>query len=150
MGFFKKIGSFVKKGAKQISFKNLVKVGSSFDPTGIVGSLQSNHEAKKQAQNDARLQSDFEMQTLTRSNPNLGDILLGAGGGALSGAGQVLAGSTSAGSAGATLVDSTMSVWFQRNWLKLLGGVLGTVTVVVLFLKVLKPQNSIRKNYRKY
>jgi hypothetical protein len=47
MGFFKKIGSFVKKGAKQISFKNLVKVGSSFDPTGIVGSLQSNHEASK-------------------------------------------------------------------------------------------------------
>jgi hypothetical protein len=46
-GIFKKIGKVVKKGLKQVSFKNLVKVGASFDPTGIVGNLQGAHEAKK-------------------------------------------------------------------------------------------------------
>lgn len=142
MGFFKKIGGFVKKATKQVSFKNLVKVTGGFDPTGIVSGISAQHEAKKQeqaqAQADAQAQAQYNQQMALQSkNPNIGEILTGAAGGALSGAGQVLAGSTSAGVAGATLVENTTNAWFKRNWLKLVGGILGTVTVFFIFVKML-------------
>ena len=152
MGFFKKIGGFVKKATKQISFKNLVKIGAGFDPTGIVGGLQASHEAKKQEQADAhaqaQAQAQYDQQIAMQKNPNIGEILTGGLGGALQGAGNVLAGSTSAGNTGATLIESTTNAWFKRNWLKLVGGVLGAVTVIMVFVKVMKPNNH-RKTYRR-
>lgn len=48
MGFIKNIGKAIKKATKKISFKNLVKVAGSFDPTGIVSGIQASHEAKKE------------------------------------------------------------------------------------------------------
>lgn len=47
MGFFKNIGKSIKKVTKKISFKNVVKLAGSFDPTGIVSGIQASHEAKK-------------------------------------------------------------------------------------------------------
>ncbi|POS01586.1 hypothetical protein Q361_10946 [Flavobacterium croceum DSM 17960] len=150
MGFFKKIGQGIKKFAKKnINFKSLVKVGSMVDPSGIVSGLSAQHEQKKmereqEAQAVAEAQA-YEAQMKSK-NPNIGEILTGAAGGALSGAGQVLAGSTKAGEAGATLVESTTNAWFKRNWLKLVGAVLGATTVVVLFVRVLRPK---RQGYRR-
>ena len=149
MGFFKKIGGFVKKATKQISFKNLVKVGSAFDPTGIVSGMQASHEAQKQekaqAQADAQAQAEYNA-TLQRANVGIKDIANGALGGALSGAGNVLAGTPQAGQIGSTLVDNTANAWLKKNWLKLVGGILGTVTVVFVFVKML---GSKRPTYRR-
>lgn len=163
MGFFKKIGGFVKKATKQISFKNLVKVGTPLLggiplvgglASNLVGTMQANHEAKKEQQAydnqvaEQQMQQAAQAQAIARRNPNIGDILIGAGGGALTGAGQVLAGSTSAGQAGATLVDSTMTAWFKKNWLKLVGGILATVLVIFLFVKMLR--GNKRTSKRRY
>lgn len=168
MGFFKKIGGFVKK---QVSFRNLVKTVKNFGSfipvvggvvSTVVGKLSDAHEAKvaereqtaqaEQAQTDynkamqdayAQGQSTVQAQETAKNvmvakNPNIGEILTGAAGGALAGAGGVLAGSSQAGQAGATLVDNTMSVWLKRNWLKLVGGILGAALVIFFFTKMLK------------
>lgn len=59
MGLFKKIGSAIKKGVKQISLKNVVKIGTpllSMIPIvgglaqNVVGGISASHEAKKQEQ----------------------------------------------------------------------------------------------------
>jgi hypothetical protein len=58
MGFFKKIGTAVKKGVKQVSLKNIVKVGTPLlSMIPVVGGLAENvvsgisaaHQAKKDA-----------------------------------------------------------------------------------------------------
>lgn len=157
MGFFKKIGGFVKKATKQISFKNLVKVAGSFDPTGLVGAMQNAHYEKKaiaeqskaQAEYDAQVaqQAQAQAQAVAKSNPNIGEILTGAAGGALTGAGNVLAGSTSAGQAGATLVDNTMSTWFKQNWLKVFGAVVGITLLIILVVRLTKKPQSKRRSY---
>ena len=48
MGFFKKIGKFVKKNTKFISLQNAIKLGSSLDPTGIVTGINDKVRADKQ------------------------------------------------------------------------------------------------------
>lgn len=148
MGFFKKIGSFVKKATKQISFKNLVKVGGMLDPTGLVGGMQDAHYQKKalreqaKAEADARAQAQAQANAMAKSSPNIGDILTGAAGGALTGAGNVLGGSATAGQAGATLVDNTLSTWFKQNWLKVFGAVTGVTLLIILIVKLTKKNHS--------
>lgn len=149
MGFFKNVGKFVKKATKQVSFKNLVKVAGKFDPTGIVSGMQASHEANKQeraqAQADAKALAEYNA-TLQRENVGIKDIANGALGGALTGAGNVLAGTPQAGQIGSTLVDNTANAWLKKNWLKLVGGILGTVTVVFVFVKML---GSKKPTYRR-
>lgn len=154
MGFFKKIGGFVKKATKQISFKNLVKVAGSFDPTGLVGTMQNAHYEKKAIAEQSKAQADYDAQVAQQAqaqaqavakNPNIGEILTGAAGGALSGAGQVLAGSTSAGQAGATLVDNTMTTWFKQNWLKVFGAVVGITLLIILVVRLTKKPHTTRR-----
>jgi hypothetical protein len=143
MGFFKKIGGFVKKATKQVSFKNLVKVGGMLDPTGLVSGMQNAHYEKKALQEQAKAESDAIAQAQAQArNPNIGEILTGAAGGALSGAGNVLAGSTSAGQTGATLVDNTLSTWFKQNWLKVFGAVTGVTLLIILIVKLTKKNHS--------
>lgn len=151
MGFFKKIGGFVKKATKQISFKNLVKVAGGFDPTGLVSDISAQHEAKKQEQAQAQAQAQYDQQVLqaqaqAKNNPNIGEILIGAAGGALTGAGGVLSTSQTVGQVGANAVDTTANTWLKKNWLKLVGGILGTATVVFIFVKML---GSRKPNYRR-
>lgn len=149
MGFFKKIGGFVKKATKQISFKNLVKVAGNFDPTGMVSNLQAQHEAEKQeraqVRRDRKAQEEYNA-TLQREKIGVKDVINGALGGALDGAGNVIAGTQEAGQTGAKLVDSTLNAWLKKNWLKLVGGILGTVTVVFVFVKML---GSKKPTYRR-
>lgn len=69
MGFFKKIGAGIKKASKQISFKNLVKVGGMVDPTGIVSGMQSAHYDNKEAKNLER----YAQQAREQENQMLAD-----------------------------------------------------------------------------
>lgn len=62
MGFFKKIGKAIKKVTKKISFKNIVKLGASLDPTGIVGGIQASHEAKKEEKRALAEQKAAELE----------------------------------------------------------------------------------------
>ena len=144
MGFFKKIGGFVKKATKQISFKNLVKVGGMFDPTGLVSGMQNAHYEKKALQEQAKAEAEAMAQAnaMVKSSPNIGDVLIGAAGGALTSAGNVLGGSSTAGQAGATLVDNTLSTWFKQNWLKVFGTVTGVTLLVLLIVKLTKKNHS--------
>lgn len=155
MGFFKKITKGVGKAIKKnVNFKTLVKVGSKFDPSGLVGGMQEQYYAKKeQKEYEAQLANQqgatgfVQMASMpvsnyqTARNPNFGEIMLGAAGGALAGAGGVLAGSTTAGQAGATLVDNTLMETLKKNWLKYLGILIAFVLVIVGLVKfVFKPK----------
>jgi hypothetical protein len=66
MGFFKKIGQSIKKVTKQISLKNVVKIASSLDPTGISGgivaSVQAKKDEKKALEEQARAQAEYDKQ----------------------------------------------------------------------------------------
>lgn len=133
MGFFKKIGKVVKKGLKQVSFKNLVKVGASFDPTGIVGNLQGAHEAKKEAKayeaQQKRAEAEYMNQLADQqatqaginavnyvgTKTNLQSFANGAVGGV-----------------GSTVVDATINSWFQKHWQKIALGVGALIGVIFL------------------
>jgi len=165
MGFFKNIGKSIKKVTKQISFKNVVKLGAMAVPGiggSIIGNLQAQHEQKKadaQAQADAnRAQAEYNaVQTKlaldsslltntangTTSNPNIGQILIGAAGGALAGAGGVLAPSQTTGQIGASAVDSTISEWFKKHIMHIGIG----VSVIVAFFIFRGSGGSRRKKW---
>lgn len=162
MGFFKKafkgIGKGIKKIGKQVSFKNLVKIGAGFDPTGIVSGMQANHEAKKEerlalAQMEAEnlamaqmsntekveaLNNQMVNATLVRGT-GIRDVLTGALGGALSGAGGILAGDTTVVNATSNLADNTIMATLKKNAWKYLGillvGTLIIIGTVKLFFK---------------
>jgi hypothetical protein len=63
MSFFNNIGKTIKKASKQISFKNAIKLASSFDPTGIagsvVGSIQAKKDEKKALQEQQRAEAEY-------------------------------------------------------------------------------------------
>jgi hypothetical protein len=132
MSFFKKIGKFVKKGVKQISFKNLVKVGGMIDPTGLVGGMQNAHyeqKAAKEAEAQGRAQEaeilrQQASQTATNAGAGFGTYMAQRGivqdaiGGAVLG--------------GATAATLPAKNWFQNNWQKLVIGLGAVVTIIVL------------------
>lgn len=66
MGFFKKIGKAIKKVTKQVSLKNVVKIASSFDPTGIsrgvIDSIQAKKDEKKALQEQQAAQLEYDKQ----------------------------------------------------------------------------------------
>lgn len=62
MSFLKKIGKGIKTASKQISFKNLVKIASKFDPSGIVGGIQDAHIAKQEEKKALAQQKAAEME----------------------------------------------------------------------------------------
>ena len=156
MGFFKNIGRFVKRNVKSVgktikknvSFKNLVKLGSMVDPTGLVGGLQQAHYAKKEAQQIADEQAreqalyDAEMQA-QNAGANAVDYLKNKGlfGSAVTGA---------VGSAGSTVIDSSVNTWLKKNWLKLVAGIVGVGTLVFLAVRLGRGrQTSGSKRYYK-
>lgn len=140
MGFFKKIGSAIKKN---VSFKNLVKVatpimgaipfvGSAVQ--GLSQNLQDAHEAKK-ANNAA--QAEYNNQVALATAGQTVGAVAGAGAnifgqavmtgvndglssGFVKGSGQI----------GSTIVSSTIKVWFQKNWKILLGAVAGLIALI--------------------
>ena len=133
MGFFKKIGSAIKKGVKQVNFKNLVKVAGSFDPTGLVSGMQNAHyeqKAAKQAERDGKAEeAAFLAAQASQTANNAGNQF-----------GQYVANRSivsdavqgAIGGAGANAVDLTAKSWFQKHWQKLVIGLGAVVTIVVL------------------
>lgn len=155
MGFFKKIGQAVKKGVKQISLKNVVKLGTpllSMVPVvgglaqNIVGGISESHELRKQAKAEtnairkAELEQqayNLEQQALIKTGSVTGAIaggtanafingtVNGLGAGALNGAGTL----------GAKLADSTIKAWFQAHWKKIAMGVGALIVAFVAWKK---------------
>lgn len=64
MGFFKNVGKTIKKASKQISLKNVIKLGSSLDPTGIagsvIGSIQAKKDEKKALKEQQKAEQDYQ------------------------------------------------------------------------------------------
>ncbi|KRD57701.1 hypothetical protein ASE40_15160 [Flavobacterium sp. Root935] len=140
MGFFKKIGTAIKKN---VSFKNLVKVATPImgaipfvggTVQNISQNLQDAHEAKK-ANKQAEEEYNKQMALNTASQAvgavaNAGSQIFakavttgindGLSTGFVQGSGQV----------GATVVSSTIKVWFQRNWKIVLGAVAGLIALI--------------------
>lgn len=162
MGFFKKLnlkkitGGIKKFVKKNVNLKSLVKVGAMVDPSGIVAGLAQNHQAKKeqaqaelealqqeQAFNDlsntekVNLVEQRVLENNLRINPTFADIIKGAGAGALTGAGQVLGGSKTAGDVGASVMDSTLKTWFKTNWWKVVVFPLGIALIIWGVIKML-------------
>lgn len=150
MGFFKKIGQSIKKN---VSFKNLVKVATTavgFVPgfggiaqqaiEKVTDSVEARKQQKraeaegKQAEADAwnarakQLEQDLANATgaIVNSGANMfGKAVVtgvnnGLSSGIIQGSGQI----------GATVVSSTIKVWFQRNWKIVLGAVAGLIALI--------------------
>ncbi|MBZ4035141.1 hypothetical protein K6T82_10210 [Flavobacterium sp. 17A] len=140
MGFFKKIGTAIKKN---VSFKNLIKVATPImgaipfvggTVQNISQNLQDAHEAKK-ANNAAQAEYNNQLALATASQAtgaiaNAGANIFaksvatgindGLSAGFVEGSGQV----------GATVVTSTIKVWFQRNWKIVIGAVAGLIALI--------------------
>lgn len=155
MGFFKKIGSAIKKGVKQISLKNVVKLGTpllSMVPVvgglaqNVVSGISESHELKKQAKAEqdlvkrAQLEQQayaLEQQAMIKTGSVTGaiaggvaDSLIrgtvdGLGAGALNGGGYV----------GAKLADASIKEWFKLHWKKLAMGVGAVILAFVAWKK---------------
>lgn len=170
MGFFSSIGSFIKKN---VTFHNLVKVAGtvvSMIPvvggvvSSVIGNMQDQHDAGV-AQREADAQqaqaqsiptglpagsppplSQMAVAATAKGGATIGDILSGAGAGALIGAGNVLGGTNKAGEAGATLADSTMVAWVKLHKQALLMGAAGLFGLFFL----LRPHGASPVKTRRY
>lgn len=169
MGFFKNLGNAVKKGLKQVSLKNIVKIGTPLlggipiiggVAQQVVGNASEAHEMKKQADKLAQegkqaeaLAIQEQAQFLAQQSGALVGQQVGAQLNAFTkGATNELKAQVSAGTnqvigqAGATVVDLTIKEWFQKHWLKLVVGV-GALGGILYYFK---NRTSVRKSTRHY
>jgi hypothetical protein len=166
MSVFKKIGKAVKKGTKQISLKNLVKVGTpllSMIPivggvaSNIVGGMSEAHAAKKQAKQAA---AEGNIQAAAVLEQKAEALANNAGQSFGTQTGQVLSAFTkgvvnegyeqvnlgfkkAVSEKSADMVDLTAKSWLEKHWKHIAMGVGGLLSVVVLF-KALSPK---RRSY---
>lgn len=158
MGFFKNIGKAIKKGVKQISLKNVVKVASSFDPTGIVGGIQQAHEIKKQerAEQDAARKEELAYQAQVLAEQAAQKV--GTVTGTLAGQfGKTVLQETyngldkgfkaGAGVVAANVADEGIKAWFKKHWQKLAIGVGALVAVVLAWRYFRKPKRVVQRRY---
>lgn len=168
MSIFTKIGKSIKQGAKQISLKNIVKVGTPFlSMIPVVGGsvqqtvqgLSASAEAKKQSkiaeqngnleQAEAlRVQSDIlAQQSGAIIGQNAGSVLKAFTKGATTEAIAQTSESTkiASGLIGASVVDSTIKEWFLLHWKMLIGVLAG---VVALFFIWKKTKTAKRTTFR--
>jgi hypothetical protein len=166
MGFFKKLGTAVKKGMKQVSLKNVVKLGTPLLGAipiagGLAQSLVSNiseaHEMKKQAkkleaegkQAEALAMQQQAEYLATQSGASVGQQVGGQLNAFAKGAANELKaqiGTTTnqvVGQAGATVVDLTIKEWFQKHWLKL---VIALTALSGVYLVLRKQGNKLYRN----
>ncbi|RUT68756.1 hypothetical protein D0817_19260 [Flavobacterium cupreum] len=150
MGFFKKIGTAIKKN---VSFKNLVKVATTavgFVP-GFGGIAQQAIEkvtdaveANKQEKRALAEGKVDEANAWAIKAQQLKQQLADASG-AVAGAGANIFGKAivtgvndglssgiiqNSGQIGATVVSSTIKVWFERNWKIVVGAVAGLIALI--------------------
>lgn len=170
-----KLGKALKKFVKKnVRFKTLVKgvakFGSFIPVVGgiasqVTGQLSDQHEAKKaerqalaeaeamNAQAMAQMSNTEKSELINNSmvqahatGKSIKEVLQGALGGALSGAGGVLAGDTSVVNATSNLADNTISETVKKNWPKYLAWLAAGALVVVGLVKfVFKPKTRRRR-----
>jgi peptidyl-tRNA hydrolase len=142
MGFFKKIGGSLKKATKQISFKNLVKVAGSIDPSGIVSGMQQAHELKKQERaEESAYQAEVVKTKLGAVAGTLAGSYVDA---ALNGAYNAVdpAYKKVVAEKGADIADLTIKAWFEKHWKKIAIAVGGIIALVIIWKKFLSNPNS--------
>ena len=147
MGFFKKIGTAIKKN---VSFKNLVKIATPImGAIPFVGGMAQNitqglseaHEAKKQAkaQGDAQKAYDaqvLQQQTMAYAGSQVGAVANAGANmfakGVLQGVNDGLSAGVveGGGQIGATMVTSTLKAWFTKNWKIVVGAVAGLIALI--------------------
>jgi hypothetical protein len=172
MGFFKKIGGAVKKGLKQVSFKNLVKIGTPFlsmipfvggAAQSVVSGMSEAHAAKKQAKqleaqgkieeaNAMYLQSQqLAMQSGATVGQQAGGVFKAFAKGTADEFVATMPNTVKevAANAGVTVVDLTINGWFKKHWAKLVGGFVGLVAVVILYKKLGNPKSRSTSKYSK-
>jgi hypothetical protein len=157
MGFFKSIGNAVKKGLKQVSLKNVVKLGTpllSAIPVvgglaqGVVTNLSAAHEAKKQEEAAIKAgnkaQAEYYAQVAQQQATLAGATVGQTAGSTLKtfskGVTDELILQTSdsakvvAGTVASSIADEGIKVWFTKHWHHLLIG-LGVVFGGLFFYK---------------
>lgn len=157
MGFFKNIGNAVKKGVKQISLKNVVKLGTpllgSIPVIGglaqqAVGNASEAHAIKKEAQKMAeqgKAQEALALQQQAEFLAQQSGALVGQQVGSQLNAftkgatnelkAQISSGTNQViGQAGATVVDLTITEWFKTHWIKFVIG-LGALGGIFWYFK---------------
>lgn len=159
MGFFKKIGRGIKKGSKQISFKNAVKLAGNVASSlpgigGIAGSAilsaQDAHYAKKaqaQAENEAKAQAANEALLNAQGNLNNATNLIGQsiGSGALNSAwGGVNQGiKTGVSKVGADVMQASLMTWLKKHWYM----VVGALVLIFFVSRFATRKPSTRRRY---
>nr|WP_294931296.1 hypothetical protein [uncultured Flavobacterium sp.] len=166
MGFFKKIGKAIKKGAKQISLKNVVKIGTPLlSMVPVVGGLAQNvvsglseaHEAKKaekaaiEAGNQAQAEyyAQVAQQQAQLAGANVGQVA----GSTLKTFSKgvtdelILQASDSTkqtlGTVASTVADYGINAWFKKHWSHLLIGA-GVICGGLFFYKKMGSSSSKR------
>lgn len=170
MGFFKNLGNAVKKGLKQVSLKNIVKIGTPLlggipiiggTAQAIVSNASEAHEMKKQAEKLAQEGKAQEAQAILEQanylanqsgalvGQQVGSQLNAFTKGAVDEAKAQLSQTSKqvVGGAGATVVDLTIKEWFKMHWLKLLLG-LGAIGGIIWYYRKDKTKKPVRKTYR--
>ncbi|MCV9934396.1 hypothetical protein OIU80_19120 [Flavobacterium sp. LS1R47] len=150
MGFFKKIGQSIKKN---VSFKNLVKVATTavgFVPgvgviaQNVMGKITDAVETKKMAKEaeaqGKQAEADYwnaQTEALKQSTANTVGAVAGSGANifgkaVMSGVNDGLSTGLVQGSGqlGATVLSSTIKIWFQRNWKIVIGAVVGLIALI--------------------
>lgn len=170
MRFLKKAFKGIGKTFKKINLRGALRTvsqvaGMAGVPllSGVIDSQMAKREEEK-AMREAEQQAQAELaqstayqdlsnthkleaiQNLASANLNkatIKDIANAALGGALTGAGGAIAGTNTVGDVGAKVVDSTISAWFKKHWLKLVGGIVALVVLVKFVFK--RPTNGRRR-----
>jgi multidrug efflux pump subunit AcrA (membrane-fusion protein) len=158
MSIFTKAGKAIKKGLKQVSLKNIVKLGTPFLSMipvvgGVVQSTVENASASAEARKQAkiaesqgniaqaealRIQADvLAQQSGALVGQQAGSVLKAFTKGATTEAIAQVSESTktASGIIGASVVDSTIKEWFIQHWKMLVGVVVGLVTVFLVWKK---------------
>ena len=161
MSIFKKIGQATKKGLKQISLKNAVKLGTPFlSMIPVVGGVAQTvvqgaseaHELKKQSKQMELLNKQAEAEALQAQayeKAQISGALVGQQAGSVLKAftkgatNELMAQSTQAvkqstGVVGAEAVDWTIKEWFNKHWKHLLIGVAAVVAAIWGYKKFFK------------
>jgi hypothetical protein len=157
MGFFKKLGSAVKKGVKQISLKNVVKVGTPLlSMIPVVGGLAENlvsgmsaaHQKKKDAQaaaaagkieeaNALNVQADY-LATLSGAQvgqqvgSNFNAFTKGVTNETIAQTSKGFKDNT--GLVGAEMVDNTIAQWLKLHW-QIVALAVGGIVGLLFFFK---------------
>lgn len=172
MGFFKNIGKAVKKGVKQISLKNLVKIGTPLlGAIPIVGGLAQNtvqgvsdsHAMKKEAQRleaEGKIAEAQAMQAQAdflakQSGSNVGTVASTTLNAFTKGATEQFVSdlpqsvTTAGGVVGVAVIDSTINEWFKKHWKKSAIGLAVLVSVFFIWKNRKKRTTTKKPNYRK-